>query len=170
MPTVDASVGTPTANSYVLVAEADAYFEASFGRSLWAPATPEDKATLVVNASRALDSFMEWAGYKASQTQSMEWPRTGTYDKAGFAYASDAIPMPVKFAVYELAYYMLSNGGLNFAEQSVDRVKVGPVDVEFTKGGVDSGIPKYVEALIAHIGDPVLAGGLSMYTAKVIRS
>lgn len=170
MPTVDATVGTSTANSYVTVAEADTYFEASFGRPLWATATPDNKAVLVINASRSLDSFMEWEGSKTNSTQSMEWPRKDTYDKAGLAYPSDAIPMPIKFAVYELCYHILANGGLNFAEQTVDRVKVGPVDVEFSKGSTDSGIPKFVEFLVSHIGTPILVGGMSAYTVKLVRS
>lgn len=170
MTTVDASVGTQTANSYVVVADADAYFEASFGRSSWASVDVADKATLVVNASRALDTYITWEGQKTSQDQSMEWPRTGAYDKIGIAYDNDVIPMPVKFATYELAYYLFGNGGLNFSEQSVDRVKVGPIDVEFTKKSVDSGIPKFIEQLIAHIGSSDVVGNNSVMVARLVRA
>lgn len=170
MPTVDATVGTDIANSYVLVADADSYFSASFGRGLWTSTSADDKATLVVNASRALDTYITWDGQKTSEAQSMEWPRTGAYDKTGREYASDAIPMPVKFATYELAYHILSNGGLNFAEQTIDSVKVGPINVDFAKLSVDAGIPKFVEALISHIGNSDVPGGKGAYTAKLVRS
>lgn len=160
MTTVVADVGLATANSYVTVAEADAYFSDSFGRPLWiTPATTADvKATLVVYASRLLDQYMEWAGSRATDTQSMEWPRIGAYDRFGAMIPSDQIPKQVKYAVFELAYYALENNGLSFADQTIDSVKVGSIQVEFTPKSTDAGIPKFIENLLSGLGMPIIVG------------
>lgn len=170
MATVIATVGAIDANSYVTLAEADAYFENSFGRSLWGPALQGDREVCIITASRYLDQFMTWAGQKASADQGMEWPRTGTYDKTGRAYPSDIIPGPVKFATFELAYFILDNGGLSFTSQTIDRVKVGSVDVEFSENSVDEGIPSFVEALISHIGRSDLVDHSAARSVNLVRA
>jgi hypothetical protein len=156
----DASVGGTASNSYVTVAEATAYFEASFGRSAWASSA--DQEALLISATRYLDLYLDWDGMRVSQDQALEWPRTGAYDKTGCEYSSTIIPMPVKFATYELAYHMLVNGDLSFEDQSIDRVKVGSIDVQFTERSVDSGIPKSIEAIVRHIGSTNLASASSV--------
>ena len=164
---LDSEVGGASANSYASVADADAYFSESFGKGLWTGST--DKEALLITASRSLDQYMSWDGVKSDDAQTMEWPRIGAFDKTGKMYAGDAIPMPVKFATYELAYYMLQNGGLSFQEQSVDQVKVGSVAVKFTDMSVDSGIPTYVEALVAHIGSTELPSANSVRSVPLER-
>src|SRR5690606_12862157 len=99
----------------------------------------------------------------------LEWPRKCAYDKSGKEYSSSIVPMPVKFATYELAYHMLSNGDLSFEEQSLDRVKVGSVDVMFTERSVDAGIPKFIEALVAHIGRTNLSSANSVRSVPLVR-
>lgn len=171
MPTVNASAGASDANSYVTVAEADAYFAESFGRTLWATREPSDKEILVIQASRSLDMYMTWSGFKSSPSQSMEWPRSNAYDKIGLLYDSATIPAPIKFATMELAYHILSNAGLNFQEQSVDKVKVGPIDIQFADRSVDPGIPGFIEQLVSHIGSPiVVGGGKRAYTVRLERT
>lgn len=158
MTTVVADVGLDTSNSYVTVAEADAYFGDSFGRLLWAPTSDPNKATLVVYASRLLDQYIEWAGQKASDTQGMEWPRIGAYDRFGAAISSNVIPKQVKYATFELAYYVLENNGLSFVDQTIDSVKVGSIQVDFTPKSTDVGIPKFIENMLYGLGVPIIFG------------
>lgn len=170
MPTVIADVGASNANSYVTVAQADSYFSDSFGRSLWISSSQTDREAAVITASRTLDMYMTWEGYQATTSQSMEWPRSGTYDKTGRSYANDIIPGPVRFATFELAYFILENQGISFEQQTVDRVKIGPVDVEFTPRSVDAGIPSFVENLVAHIGRSDIVGSQMVKSVDLIRS
>ena len=170
MPTVIADVGASNANSYVLVAQADSYFSDSFGRSMWANATQENREAAVITASRSLDMYITWEGQPATTSQSMEWPRNATYDKTGRSYLNTIIPGPVKFATFELAYYILENNGLSFEQQAVDRVKVGPIDIEFTPRSVDAGIPSFVENLISHIGRSDLVGPQMARSVDLIRA
>lgn len=160
MVTVVADVGSPDANSYATVAEADAYFADAFGRPLWAPLDEDVKSSLVITASRTLDQYIQWIGQKADPDQSMWWPIHG----------EDVIPIKVKYAVYELAYYMLENNGLSFSEQTVDSVKVGPVAVDFSDGSVDAGIPSFIESLIGDLGSPVLIGTQQVRMARLVRT
>ncbi len=164
MPTVIATPGATDANSYTTVAEADAYFGDSFGRGLWTTASASDKEALVITASRTLDQYILWIGQKATVDQAMEWPRKGT------PYASDVIPSKVKYATFELAYFTLENGGLSFAQQTVDSVKVGPVSVDFSKNSTDAGIPSFIESLIGDLGSPIIVGGSTVRMAKLERT
>lgn len=169
MSTVIADVGAANANSYVTVAEADSYFGDSFGKGQWTSATPDQKAALVITASRTLDQYILWVGQKTTDSQSMEWPRFGAYDRFGKLYANDVIPTVVKYATFELAYYMLENGGLSFAEQTIDSVKVGSIEVDFTERSTDSGIPKFIENMIGNLGSPIIVGNNAVQNVRLER-
>lgn len=158
---LNADLGSDLANSYVTVAEADSYFSSAFKKDSWANADPVDKSALLITASRTLDQFMEWEGSKASETQSMEWPRNG----AGFS----GIPKRIKDATFELAYYILGNNGLSFMNQTIDSVKVGPISLGFTPSSVDAGIPEFIEKMLQSIGSPILTGGKAPVMAKLVR-
>lgn len=164
MPTVIADVGAANANSYVTVAEADTYFGDSFGKDLWAPADTATKESLVITASRTLDLYIAWVGEQATDTQSMEWPRSGT------SYEEDEIPSRVKYAVYELAYYMLENNGISFGGQTVDSVKVGPIAVDFTARSTDAGIPSFIESMLGGLGTPIIFDGSQVRMAQLVRT
>lgn len=163
MPTVIATVGAANSNSYVTVVEADAYFGDSFGKGLWATASQTDREALIITASRMLDQYILWIGEKTSEDQGMEWPRKGT------KYADDIIPSKVKYATYELAYYILENNGVSFANQSIESVKVGPVAVEFLPNSVDAGIPSFIENLIADLGSSIIVGNKTVRMARMER-
>lgn len=169
MPTVIADVGAANANSYVTVAEADSYFGDSFGKGQWTSATSDQKAALAITASRTLDQYILWVGQKTTDSQSMEWPRFGAYDRFGKLYANDVIPTVVKYATFELAYYMLENGGLSFAEQTIDSVKVGSIEVDFTERSTDSGIPKFIENMIGNLGSPIIVGNNAVQNVRLER-
>lgn len=163
MPTVIATPGAPDANSYVTVDEANAYFGDAFGRGLWAAATTADREALVITASRYLDQYVNWYGVPTDPDQSMGWPRSGT------SYPNDQIPSKLKYATFELAYYILEGGGLAFAQQTVDSVKVGPISVDFSKNSTDAGIPSFIESLISDLGTPIIVGGNTVRMAKLER-
>lgn len=169
MPTVDAGVGASTANSYVTVAEADAYFDSAYCRSLWLSAEVDVKERLVISASRYLDQFIEWVGFRNDPIQSMAWPRKMA-DIHGYLFPHNEIPRTVKEAVFELAYHMLSSGApISFEAQVVDRVKVGPIDVEFTNGAIDDGLPSFIEDLIGAFGSPMKKSKNTIQTVALYR-
>jgi hypothetical protein len=67
--------GRTDANSYATAAEADSYFEAHLYASAWTAATAATKAAALVMATRLVDSQYQFYGYRAHDTQSLQWPR-----------------------------------------------------------------------------------------------
>lgn len=103
---LDATVGSSTANSYVTLAEADAYFEDRAYASAWCSFT--DQEQILITSSSMLDWYCEPKGVRASTTQSMAWPRKEAIRRDGTLIEDDVIPPEVKIAVYELALSSLS--------------------------------------------------------------
>lgn len=154
---VNATPGDPAANSYLTVAEFNAYLETVWEVSESAN-TPDD-AALVIHATRMLNYYLagrrtlvrengqpsyyyttpHWTGSPSTTTQALPWPRTGMYDLNGNAIAVDVIPQGLKDATAELARQMkvgdrtLDN---DVAVQGIKSVSAGSVSVSFTDGGI----------------------------------
>lgn len=169
MPTVIATVGAPDANSYVTVAEADAYFGEMFGYAQWAAASLGDREACVISASRSLDNFMEWSGRRATEVQSMDWPRVGGTDRYGDIIPSDILPEALIRATFETAFVILTKGGLEFGGGRYDKVKVAVVDVTFSKSQSFRGIPEYIEKLLIGLGETTLQRDGDVETVRLER-
>lgn len=105
---LDTTIGGSAADSYATLAEYQAYATA-MGWTL-----SGDDAADEINLRRAAvmnDASYYWVGYRASETQALQWPRdyAGTVD--GYSFDNDEIPQPVKNAQMEMAY--LVQGGAN---------------------------------------------------------
>jgi len=98
---LDNTVGSADANSYVSLAEANAYFADRAHAESWEEV--ENQEQMLITASSQLDWYVTWKGTRVTGTQAMDWPRSGVYDKVGELYPEDVIPNDVKVAVYELA-------------------------------------------------------------------
>lgn len=149
---LDNSIGTPTANSYVDVDEADAYFLQRSNSTKWS--TVNDKEAALITASRLLDWQLKFDGEKTLDTQSMQFPRTDIWMSDESEYPSDVIPQEIKFAVFELAY--LSIGVDRTADNAlagIDQVKAGPLFIKATPAGYGSTkadiIPQFIKTMIS---------------------
>jgi len=100
---LDATVGGVSANSYVTLSEAEAYFKDRAHVAVWNALAYDARANFLITASRMLDWYSTWKGDKVSYTQSMDWPRTEVLYPDGTDYPSNIIPSEVKVAVFELA-------------------------------------------------------------------
>lgn len=98
---IDATVGGLTTNSYVTLAEANTYFTNRVHADSWEDSEVQEQ--LLITASSTIDWFITWKGTKATGTQTMDWPRTGVYDKVGELYPEDVVPIDVKIATFEMA-------------------------------------------------------------------
>ena len=67
--------GRGNANSYVDVADGDAYFEGHLYASVWTAATAGTKAAALVMATRLVDSQFQFCGFRAHSDQALQWPR-----------------------------------------------------------------------------------------------
>lgn len=149
---VEDGTGLSTAEAYISVADADAYFSKR-GISTWT-GTDEAKEEVLRRAATYLDNAYRgrWKGYRANETQALAWPRAAypgnavgvtdiLYDADGFEITTTTVPTQVKHANAEAALVIL--GGTDL-EASLARggavkrlrVKAGPVEreTEYTDG------------------------------------
>jgi hypothetical protein len=73
---IDASVGSGTANSYVTLAAAEAYFAGRMDAAAWAAADDATRERALVMAARMLER-PRWHGARMTVGQALSWPRTG---------------------------------------------------------------------------------------------
>jgi hypothetical protein len=151
---IDATAGGASANSYITLTEANTFVEAMISStdvSKWTTGTDDTRNRALAAAAQRLDRE-RFLGAKATDTQSMQWPRTGvrkpdtylnTY-ATGFPfrisedYFTDTeIPDQIKRAQIELAVYLKNNvdgislGGL----EDFKSVQVGSISVTPDKSG-----------------------------------
>lgn len=132
MPTVDATVGGASANSYVTVAEGDTYFDERLDTADWDNATADEKAQAVIMATRRLDQET-FEGVKADldpEDQALQWPRSGASGRDGHVFDNDELPTDLKHATFELALVMLGEDFLaDTGLEGFEQVAVGPLSV-----------------------------------------
>lgn len=145
-------------NSYVTVAEADAYFADRLDATLWSSAAPERKAQALVTATSMLDE-LSWTGMALTDTQTLAFPRAGEYfdNKVGAGVILDAfVPDRIIKATYEQAYHLLGNSSLQDDTGSLDSLTLGAISL--TKIRAPSKISSVVKTLVK----PLLADNGSM--------
>ncbi len=112
--------GLANANSYAAVADGDSYFEGHLYASVWTAATAGTKAAALVMATRLVDSQFQFNGFRANETQALQWPRERCPDPdrnlvtssslspvlTNFV-PSDSVPKAVASAVCEMARELL---------------------------------------------------------------
>lgn len=139
---VEDGTGLDTATSYCSVAAADSYF-LDRGMSAWTGTEPVKEAALA-RASSALDGIYNsrWVGYRSTQDQGLDWPRSQAWDKDGFPLAG--VPSNVVKACCEAALLELGTPGILTPQQSrgglVASETVGPVSISYfgnAPAGVD---------------------------------
>src|SRR5687767_10124818 len=100
-PTLVATAGDATANSYITVADADTYHDAHLYASTWTAATTANKTISLIWATRLIDAAYEFVGEIASDTQALRWPRAAAFDRDGRLLANDEIPEALEQATAE---------------------------------------------------------------------
>jgi hypothetical protein len=147
---IDATPGSPTANSYETVAEFLAYVATKPGAK---PPTPGTEPALLINATRLLDTALRspdlalaeargqeiafgWTGEPTTpDVQALAWPRIGMFTANGVLIDPTVIPQGVKDSVSEIALVSASGKDLtatnDVAVQGISSVKAGSVQVNF---------------------------------------
>lgn len=159
---LNATVGSPDANSYVTVAEAASYFANRTHSEAWGEFDGQSAA--LCTASQMLDWYVGWKGVKTTSTQAMQWPRTDATRGDGTEIADDELPPELKVAVYELALSSLEEDRTaDNPLAGIDQVKAGTLMVKASVGGVDStaeeAIPEKVWKILS---DLYVRGSLSV--------
>src|SRR6185369_3915867 len=67
--------GKVDANSYANAADGDAYFDGHLYATAWTAASSGNKEKALVFATRLIDAEYQFNGYRASNSQALQWPR-----------------------------------------------------------------------------------------------
>jgi len=156
------TVGT---NSYISVADADAYFAGRLHSTAWTGATSPNKEAALIQAARMLNEHFFFYGHIADEEQSLRWPREDVYDADERLLADDEIPAQIEKAACEQAIYLL---GLDptrkptLTMQGFKTASVGPMSVEADKSMRPDMICPAAIAAVGCLGYPqngAVAGG-----------
>ena len=139
--TIDATLKGTAANSYVTLAEANAYFETVPHDEHWT-GSDDAKNRVLITATRYLDNF-EYYGERCSTTQALKWPRK-EYKVDGVKIDCTFIPQPVKNATFELAHSLLYKGealvGTTGTQGTYEQVELGDLKVKFKDSSQTPGV------------------------------
>lgn len=143
---VEDGSGRADAESYLSVAEADAYFAERGGPAAWTGAATADKEAALRYAARWLDGRYRWRGAIFDAEQGLGWPRTGARDDDGRTLAG--VPQRLKDAAAELALAHLDEA-LNAArDRETRRERVNGLEVEYAAGAAPARRHPYVDGLL----------------------
>jgi hypothetical protein len=126
-------------NSYVLIADADTYFETRIDSANWVAATDEIKEQALVTATALVDDN-SWIGSAVSSSQALAWPRKNAIyndDRLGLqiTIADSEIPSRVKTAVYEQALHLIDNEDVLMGQsQTFESISVGSISLSDSNG------------------------------------
>lgn len=125
-------------NSFVSVADADAYFT-DRGNASWTGTDTEKENALIRGTDYLVQKYTaRWRGTLTSLSQVLPWPRIGVVTSDGQIIASTTMPAAVENATSEMGLRALSNSDL-FADtgagtESLKRNKVDVLEKEFFQG------------------------------------
>ena len=108
---LDATVGGASANSYITVADADAFAATDLGRNVkaWNDAHPEEKEAALIRATEEIDFAVGTVGSSYSSTQARLFPRSSDID---LSTNLPRIPVRLKKATYLQAAFLLRNANI----------------------------------------------------------
>lgn len=108
-------------NTYLNEADADLYFASRYNSSAWTALDSPTKEILLQSATRALDLYCDWAGYKSDPSQLLEFPRN-----------DNDVPEHVKIAECEIALSILESGSVvSEREPNLKELKADVITFKF---------------------------------------
>ena len=144
-------IATPkatNANSLATVAQADIYHSGRLHNAEWTSATEDNKGKALIMATTGL-MIPVYKGVKTLAAQSLKHPRTGLYDDDGNSIDSDIIAQQMINAVSEYAFLLLiKDSTREGGDKGVNKIKVGPIDLDFNALDRAKSIPPAVTDMI----------------------
>lgn len=163
---VESGIGLASAESYISVADADAY-HAAFGNTAWAAiATTALKEAYLRRATIYMGQAYRtrWSGVRRTTTQALDWPRTEVVIDRFTYVGYDIVPTDVARACADLAL-KAKDADLNAdLERAVIREKVGPLETEYSEHSPQSTRYRAIDQTLA----PYLMG--SGASARLVRA
>jgi hypothetical protein len=166
--TLNATVGSPAANSYLTRAEAlEILTTRRLHSSAWMSVTPTQQDAALMWATRLIDQGFDWTGAVRTLEQSLRWPRAGMRDLDYRWVPYDTVPERLKDAVADLALALIQRDrtgdpelhGLGFSQ-----ARVANLSVTVDRSMVLRLIPKHIIDTLTIWGVPINpqgSGGMS---------
>jgi hypothetical protein len=162
---VETGSGSSTAESFISVADADAY-HSNRGNAGWSALTTAVKEQTLRKAADYMEQIYRtrWCGYRKTATQALSWPRTFVYLEPVIIgnngeypnLLSDSIvPKEVQAACAELALKASSNTLYADQTPTVVSESVGPISVTYDVNSPQRTRYSAIDALLR----PYLKGG-----------
>lgn len=152
----ETGTGSETSNSYVSVAEADAYLASHLSGATFAAKTNTEKETLLIHATRLLDAGVTFKGMKLRVDQALAWPRDGVEIDRPYPenwYPNTKIPQAIKNAQLEVVALLLIGG-----DRAADADSDGISSVSLGKGAVAVTFdPSTARTLLGRIAPAILS-------------
>ena len=160
--------GKSDANSYASVADGDAYHEGHLYAADWTGATSTTKAAALVMATRLIDAHYQFRGFKAHDTQALQWPREFARDDdalrsrgiAGLVqrdeyFASNAVPAILRDATVETARELIKADRTEDpdGEGLATLALTGTLSLTFDKRDRRPVIPHVAQAMLSKLGE-----------------
>jgi hypothetical protein len=172
--TINATLSSATANSYVTLADANAYFETVPDSATWTNKTDDQKNRALISATRWIDS-LNYLGDRCDEDQALKWPRNN-YDVDGVELECSLIPAQIKYAAYELARALANDTGAITDSTGTtglyDEVKLGDLQVKYSKTsqavGTINNVFDVYPWLQTYLG-PYCLGGSGSFQLRVYR-
>lgn len=170
--------GSSTADSFVSVADCDAYATKQ-GLSDWTAAA-DSPAEIKESALRRATAFLSsrafsWKGYRTNgRDQALAWPRADVEDEEGEAVASDAIPVEIVSACCEIAAREVVTPGFCSPDSTLtDRVKserIGPMAVEYVTAPNNAEAARPVMLKVQDLVGGLIDGSSNPLVGSTVRS
>lgn len=138
--TLDATLGGPSSNSYIDMADAMAIAQNIPGGGEWSALDEETRNLSLIVATRWLET-LPYAGDRCDATQRLKWPRSGatcdgiTSDCAGIPYRIQEaeVTLAIKYTTDPGLFPGSGSGGGAASGTFVSRQKLGSLEVEYSQ-------------------------------------
>lgn len=171
---IDATVSGVSANSYVTLAAADAYFETVPDSSSWSDKTSDQRNRALISATRWIDA-LSFYGDRCTTTQALKWPRED-FEVDGIELVCTLIPTEIKVATYELARALANDTdaitGSTGTTGLYDQVELGELKVKYKASSTTPGMVNNVFDLYPWLQTYLGAycmGGATNYAVRLRR-
>lgn len=132
--TVETGSIVANANSYVSLADANAYFVDRGNPSTWTNAVNESRQAALIYATTWLDQNFNWYSHVQDTSQRLGWPRIQYYDSdLKMIGGTGVIPWQLKNACCELALQWLKDDFTDASSEDVKSESVGSTSITYGK-------------------------------------
>lgn len=162
--TVEDGTGLESADAFLSLAEADAYFD-DRDNTTWSALSDGVQESNIRYATRLISNRYRWPGQllDVNTPQALAWPRSWAYDREGRSLTG--VPTPVKEATAEMAVFLSTYPATAALtrNETLSSVTLDVLEVVFRNDAPARALLPYLNDLLA----PIVAGGPN--SARLVR-